>query len=428
LSDTSLLSSELEEVAAIKEFVEFEIDKNRKHYSLKNGITHIEKAIGDYSRYMTDVELANIEYAYLKELLNLYFSSDQTTEGRLKHLNKLIERCEKLVTKTRSQPLLHIRCLIALGEALKEKSFVTVETDTRKKTYNKARQHFEKSIKILKDKRKELGHYDYYYLIGLAYRQLAVIFELEGDDADDDQEQYNLYVNWNKYSALAIEKLNEIGEDTVRSYALMNWSSSNDRLSQYEHSSKKNRKLNESTESLVESIHLLSQVEDHRGLAWAYYHLCENTRCRLELATELEDRIKILSELQRYASNAVAEGKNVEDHLVLGLSNTKQGVACYYEFDCANTKQQDKLEEAIYYFKESIKLLEKTGYYRGAKEPYHFLSLCYYKLWEQTSTQEYLIKAIQALYDSIIYISTGLEKTKDLEIIYKFLNNEIRKL
>lgn len=68
-----LKESDLKEVMALREFVQYELDKSGENYRLQQGVQHLESAIDAYAGYMSDTELAEIEYALLGELLNLFF-------------------------------------------------------------------------------------------------------------------------------------------------------------------------------------------------------------------------------------------------------------------------------------------------------------------------------------------------------------------
>lgn len=181
--------------------------------------------------------------------------------------------------------LLKAKCLIAVGEAYKEKAMITKDKELYTNLYNKARQYCEDAIKVL----DPIKHQDVRYLIGTAKRHLAVTYELEGDKQIDNKEiQMNSYKMWQRLSSEAAEILESINEDTVRAYALMNLASSFTRLCEFEVSNwRKKELLKEGKNYLEKSIPLLRCVKDFRGLGWAYNHLCENTCQRLKLSTRL---------------------------------------------------------------------------------------------------------------------------------------------
>ncbi|MFV9646004.1 MAG: SIR2 family protein [Desulfobacterales bacterium] len=427
LSDKIVQETDLDEVLGLNEFIQYEIDRSGENYRLQQGVQLVENALNEYSGYMGEVELAEIEYALLGELLNLFLSGNQIPGGRQAHIERSINRGEALlqrVSKLRDQDLLKARCLIALGDAVKEKAMITEDTTLYISTYTSARKYCEKATTIL----KKLNGPEVTCLLGTAYRHTAVTYELEGDNATNDEDRKELYQQWQQLSYMAIEILDSVSEDRVRGYALMNLASSFTRLCDFEPNNwKKKNLLEEGKISLIQSISLLQKVEDHRGLGWAYNHLCENTRRRLDLIIDSDEKHTLLFDLEKHANKAIGELKRVDDHLAQGVGYEQLGISLYYVYKETGTAHI-KLERAIRAIKEAVNLLQKTGFYRGAGEAFYWLSKCQFSLWEQTGKHDDLLAAIQALTQGIISTTTGLNTKDNIVALYHSLEDEIQKL
>jgi tetratricopeptide (TPR) repeat protein len=387
-------------------------------------VKNLERSVNEYSRYMDDIELAEIEYELLGNLLNLFLSGDKVPEGRLEHLDRLISIGEKLLPRLRGQKLLDTKCQIALGEAYKEKSMMSKAGELQTKSNILARQYCDNAIENI----KKLDHPDADYLRGIAYRHKAVTFELEGDKVADSELQKQLFKKWQTLSSQSAKMLKDIGEDTVQSYALMNLASSFTRFCDIEvDPGRQLDLLNEGMTYLKKSVDLLRRVEDHRGVGWAYCHLCQNACKRLDLCTEKDYHHEIRLELEEYAVKAISELRQVEDHVGQGWGSVQLGVALYHESEeIGNDKE--KLIEAERTFELALKLLQDTGYYRGIVDSYHWLGKCRFKLWETTNEQHYLVEAIRSLFSGILFPTTGLVKVEILRESYLFLEEEINKM
>ena len=425
-SNQLLQEMDLEEVLALREFVQYELDKSGEAYRLQQGVKFLESAIEGYVKYASADELTVIEYALLGELLNLFLIGNHVPGDRIAYLNQLIMRVEVLLTKIhRQETIARARALIVLTEALKEKAMVTMDREEQIKICMNVRAHGEEAISLVKD----VGSPESKYLLGTAYRHTAVAYELDGDIATNEEERRKSYEKWRKYSSIAIGILREVGEDAVRSYALMNLASSHTRLCEFEVNDWKKRKLLvEGKAQLEESIRCIQGVEDHRGTGWAYVHLCENIRQLLDLSQGDDEYSSLLFELESYANRALAELKQVEDHLAQGLAYEQLGIALNLAFAKRGEGVEIKLERAVTVLQESINKLRATGYYRGTGEAYSWLVKCNFALWKQTSNTDYLIEAVQSLLHGVVSTATGIEAQEGLEHIYWLLDAEVRKV
>ena len=426
LSKQLLQEIKLEEVLALREFVQYELDKSGESYRLQVGVQLLENAIEGYSKYMERDDLIDIECALLGELLTLFLTGDQIPGGRLPCIEHLIMRAETLLNEIpRQKTMTRSRVLIALIEALKEKSMITEESEEQIETYMKAQAYGEDVISLLKDRDDSESK----YLIGMAYRHIAVIYELEGDMASNEDERVKLYERWRQNSSKAVDILTTVGEDAVRGYALMNLASSYTKLCEFEVSDrKKNQLLEAAQKNLEESIRLLRGVEDHRGIGWSFVHLCENTRRQLTLSQEDYRCSVLLLELESYANRALAELKQVEDHLAQGLAYEQLGIALSLAATEVKGGTPIKLERSVVALQESINKLKATGFYRGTGEALFWLGKCQFSLWEQTSNVNYLLRAVQSLVQGVVSTAAKLEVRESLVHIYRLLETEIRKV
>jgi hypothetical protein len=426
LSAQLLKEIRLEEALALREFVEYELNKSGETYRLRQGIHFLERAIEGYRKYMSKEKLIILEYAFLGELLNLFLTGEPVPGERIEYLDQLIMRAEALLREIpRKEIITRARTLIILTEALKEKAMITVEPGKQIENYTRARKFGEEAISLL----REIDSPESKYLLGAAYRHAAVTYELEGDIVTDENEREKCYKKWMEYSFKAVSILHEISEDAVRGYALMNLASSYTRLCEFEVKNKnKRRLLEEGKEYLEESIKCLQGVEDHRGIGWAYVHLCENTRQRIDLSRDDHERSILLSELENYANRAIVELKQVEDHLAQGLAYEELGIALYLISMENEENGKIRLERAISALKEGVNKLKATGFYRGYSEAAFWLGRCQFALWKRTSNVNYVIESIHSLLDGIVQMATALKIQNKLENIYQLLETEIRKL
>jgi hypothetical protein len=426
LSAQLLKEIRLEEALALREFVEYELNKSGETYRLRQGIHFLERAIEGYRKYMSKEKLIILEYAFLGELLNLFLTGEPVPGERIAYLDQLIMRAEALLREIpRKEVITRARTLIILAEALKEKAMITVEPGKQIENYTRARKFGEEAISLL----REIDSPESKYLLAAAYRHAAVTYELEGDIVTDENEREKCYKKWMEYSFKAVSILREISEDAVRGYALMNLASSYTRLCEFEVKNKnKRRLLEEGKEYLEESIKCLQGVEDHRGIGWAYVHLCENTRQRIDLSRDDHERSILLSELENYANRAIVELKQVEDHLAQGLAYEELGIALYLISMENEENGKIRLERAISALKEGVNKLKATGFYRGYSEAAFWLGRCQFALWKRTSNVNYVIESIHSLLDGIVQMATALKIQNKLENIYQLLETEIRKL
>lgn len=425
-----LLHTELDEVLALKEFVEYEFNRSGESYRLQQGIQFLETALESYIDLMADTEIAHIEFALLSELLNLFLSGDQIPGTRNDYVNRLIDKGKTLLNRldnNDSDLLLKIKCLIALGEAFKEKALISSDSEIFHETNKNARDCLEKAISLLENI-NSIAEFDHSYQLGLSYRHLAVTYELEGDATEDSNERRKLYQAWQGFSSRAINVLESISEDTVRGYAMMNQASSFTRLADLESVPHKRLSyLDESKKLIKDSIILLLKVDDYRGIGWAYIHLCDNLYQRFDIHQDKDKRRKIISDLEKYANRAVANLKLVDDHLAQGLAYTRLGNSLYKTF-CLDNSANVKLKKAIPALELGAKLLEQTSYYRGVGETLFYLSECYYELWKNDKNDNNLSKAISTITNGILSTTSGLQSKERSIQLYNYLKKTIKEV
>ncbi len=418
----------LEEVLALTEFIYYEHDHSGEIYRLRQGVQHLEAAIEEYSGHMSALDRAKLEYTLLGELLNLFLTGEQIPSGRVEHLYRLIEKGEELLkTIPEKETLLKAKCLISLGEALKEKAMVTEDSDSHIEAFENARDYCRKAISLLQN----MDELDSKYFLGMAYRHLAVTFELEGDICSDKTERKQKYQQWQDFSHDAVQILSSLDEYAARAYALINLASSNTRFYEIEQHDPGNRQFLDASKTYLEqAIELFRTVKDYRGIGWSYYHLCENTRHRVERIQVLEpDQYSILlTDLESYANRAVAALRHTEDHLALGLAYTQFGIALNLAFLNSGESAKIKLETAVTAIQAGIKNLEKTGFYRGTGVALKSLAECQFAMWNQSTDVVYLSSAIQSLERGILSTATSLKEMQSLNRLYQLLLEQLNNL
>jgi len=391
-----------EEVLALAEFIYYERDHTVEIYRLHQGVMLLKTAIEEYYINDKSYDLRNLEYIYLSELLNLFIAGEYIQTERLGILDELIKKGKDLISRIPENDwLLRSKCLVSLGDAFKEKAMITEEPSNYKKAFMSSREYCQKAIDIV----KEYDNQDAKHILGMAYRHIAVTFELQADITLSKEERVSFYKDWQRFSYDALNILSSINEYTTRAYSLINLASSNTRL--YEHSNNNdpsNKQLLYLGKDYIENaIKLFYQMGDYRGIGWSYYHLCENTRhrCRLMKNWGNDEYETLLYELESYANQAIAAAKHTEDYLLFGLAFTELGNVLFTVFKHHSGVTMVKLMRAITALEEGIRYLIKTGYHRGTGSAYRTLGECYFELWIQKNDEKYFIKAIEVLTEGI---------------------------
>jgi len=415
------------EVLALQEIVQYEKDRSTETYRLHQGVRFLEEALEKYGNHLDPEELVEVEFALLRELLSLFLVGNRFPGGRFEQLEKLITRALRLLERVSSSgPLLKARCLVILGEAYKEKAMITSEPEQHAEFFTQARKYCEEAITLLES---QTDDEEARYQLGMSYRHLAITYELEGDVADESGPRRALYEQWQKHSQEAARILADVGETAVRAYALLNVASSQNRLVEFPATDWREvpEILEDARKTLLEAIDLFRLVQEHRGLGWGYIHLCENTIRRLQtIPVASKTKEGLVLELERWANAAVAELKQIEDHLALGLAYENLGVALYIIYKETDDKVDVKLDRAVVALEEGIVRLEQTGFYRGLGEALLWLAQCRYALWKHSGKVSDLSNAVGALTRGLTLISIGLKTAPNLEKLYHTLESDLR--
>lgn len=409
---------------ALKEFLAYEKDRSGETYRLQFGVSLLDNALASLEKSSTRPEAIDIELACLQEKINLFLTGNQIPGGRNRYLESAVSCGEKLLARmSMDQPLARAKCMVLLAEAFKEMAMVEREPRVHQVRNYEARKQGEAALaEIARLDATE----DTMYLHGCAYRHLAVTYELEADALPDKTQGQRLYEKWRNYSSSAVRLLEEIGETTVRAYAMINIGSSYTRLADFEMACEKQLALyDESKPFLKKAIALFERVQEHRGIGWAYVHLCETGLHEINLAPERKNTS--FQELESFANRAIAALKHGADHLGLGLAYQCLGVILYNVVR-ETGKVDVKLTNAIRALKEAINYLEQTGYYRGAGEACLWKAQCHLSVWKQNQELSELVQAITELTRGATSTAIAVKVPSSLERLCHLLDGHLREL
>ena len=426
LSNQLMHRIDLEEVNALYELVQYELDKKSGTYRLQQGVKLLESSIERYNKYLPQKNLSVVNIILLRQLLSLFSSGEQVPRETLAFLEGIVAKSEIVLNKlTLDETDARNKVIILMIEALKEKAILTNEREKQCEVFMKARRLGEELITSLKD----LDDSESRYLLGTAYRHMAITYELEGNMGDKEEERIACYQKWMQYSQKAAEILEKIDEDFMRGYALANLGASLTNQINFEaKDSKKKQLLQSSMEYLQESAKCLKQVEDYRGIGWAYIHLSENLRQQINLSRGEPECQTMTQQMESYAHKAVAELKIGEDHLAQGFAYKLLGIASYLSQVENKERDTSKIEKAVSSLNESVRNLEATGYYRACGEALSWMGICQFALWKQSMKMEFLEKSVNSLLRGITLITEGLKTQGILEEVYTVLKNEFQKI
>lgn len=428
LSNMKIIVEELyqkykvDEILALKEFIYYEINKNGEIYRLRQGIKYLENSIFYYNSFTKSKYLCKLKYYLLNEYLNLFLLGDNILENKIEYLDKIIEMGDSCVKRLKkSEPRLVIKFQLLIGEALKEKAMLNENPTSQKNNVNRARDILQKVIDNICD--------DLEYYLGIAYRHLAVTYELESDLLQNNMEREKCIDNWKKYSIWANEFLEKFNENTVRGYATMNIAASNVAMLQI-HSKEEYKKqlIEEGLEYLQKSIKLHEGMEEYRGVAWSNIHKCKLLRLKIKNCYAKENVNKLISEMEDSANIAINNILRTDDLLGKGLAYQQLGIALSLYDEYMQCEADIKLESAIFILQKSVDILKNTGFFRGLTDSCIWVSKILYKKWKKTGDMMFFIKAYKNLNIGFISACENLSLESRIEIMYEQLRIETNKI
>ena len=403
---------------ALKEFAAYERDRSGEVYRLQHGVKLLDELLAFYDEQQKGPDATHIEVGLLQEKINLFLTEDLVSGERTPYLHAAIDRAKRVLEGSIDRSsLTAIRFMVLLSEALKELAMVEKDPAEHLQYTSDARHYCEMALDCLKNVDRTRNSS---LLQGSAYRHLAVTYELEADTLPDRSQGIECYEKWRAFSGLAARILEGIGETTVRAYAMINLASSCTRLADFEVNGPKRLKLyEESKRMLTDAIPLFRQVEEQRGIGWAYVHLCE--RGIKELALDPAENNTSLEELESLANRAISALRLGADHLALGLAYQYLGMTLY-SIVRARGKTGVRLDRAIESLKAAVAHLERTAYYRGAGEACLWKAQCHLALWKHNRDSSELVNAINELVHGSTSTAKAVEAPGFLEELCRLLD------
>lgn len=415
----------LDEVLALKEFVNYENDKNGEIYRLQQGIKFLEKSLSLFCSFTSYIYLSKLKYYLANEYLNLFLSGDNLLEDKSNYLDTIVSICEECAKRLKKDnPEFVVKAMLLMGEALKEKAMLNENPSLQKDNILKARTALENAIKLAPDLSMES------YYLGIAYRHYAVTYELESDLLQNTTEREQCIKLWKEYSLSSYEKLKEYNENTVRGYATMNIAASNVAMLQLHLDKKyKTSLIDEGLKYLQEAIKLHLGMDEYRGLAWSNIHKCKLLKLKISHITKEKKLINVLiDEMEESANVAVNNILRTDDLLGKGLAYQQLGMALNLYDEYVDSSSDIKLESAISILQKSVNILKNTGFYRGLTDSCIGLSEALYKEWKKTDDMKYFVDAYNNLNLGLTSACLNLQMSSKLESLYQDLLTQTNKI
>ncbi|MGV8175255.1 MAG: SIR2 family protein [Methanothrix sp.] len=411
---------------ALKELLSYEKCGHLLEYRLRQSVAYLENALDEQDAYLDRSEYADLAYRLIEERLNVFLAADAITERRNEHLLKAIDLAEELEIGATKYEIIQAKISIKLGEMLKENAMLSNDLNEQEKYFKDAREKLSNVICSL-SKSKEL--IDKYYLAA-AHRHIGVTFELEGEITKTRKVRTECYRKWLHHSEKAHKILRELKEDNMLSYAGMNIASSLTRIASEERSRMEQKRdfLDRSNKLLVKILKPLKKLDDHRGLGWAHYHICENLRTQVKDAIEDKERLRLLLEVEAHAYCALIELRQTQDRQALGLAYGQLGLASYEIYEITGLISEERFHEAFWALNQAIERIEHGWYHQATAETCDGLSRYYKQMFKNTGEKKYLSKSIEWGTKAIINVSNRLGPRDTLCPLLKHLDQELERL
>lgn len=416
------------EAQALLECVSYQRHPQGGWYHLEYGEGLLEQVAAifhTYRRVVGDIETAWPEFVLLIVQRDLFLVGKPGDEGRPGRIVYVEDQAEALRRRISVDDMWHVRCLIICGEAAKERALASASVDERKERVRECRRLCESALRLLgesRDAESKLWR-------AIAKRHLGVSFELEADTSADHATRQRLYGHWSELSSQAVDILDELGEDTVRSYALMNRASSFQRLATFTPFPERKRELlNKGRDDLMEAIAGLNRVDDERGLVWSYVHLCENLRSQMNLSPDSGDGdgSYLANDLEEAAAAAVSHARLIGDELAQALATRELGYALTLPRISATKLQGWRADQAIALLWEAATALEAVGFYRGAGHAYSSLADVFDRAWSESNELPNLVQGIKATAAAIVTMGEAFGEPERLATLFDHLQQELR--
>ncbi len=406
-SSTNLELQALREAVAYLEHPRGESFRLDYIITLLRRCTQIHRA---YARVSGPRLIASLSLVLVDYLRDRYFLVAATEAERRVVAEEIVRTCEEVSHLVGIHTLTAARALVMRGEAEKEIAMVTAPLAEARGHFTRSRKTCEEALQLLFG----LDDDESKYWKGVCLRHIAICYEQDANASPDESYREQRYRSWMDYSDQAVEILAELGEDSVRGYALMNRASAYLRLSTFELPIRqKSRMLIKGRGDLEKAISALSVTEDERGLTWAYVHLSENLRAQARLSGRAE---ALLRSQEQAAAAAVSHSRMTSDSLAIALAQREMGVASAdmreFDGDVSRIVKRGRAEELLW---KSAAALQDLGYYRGAGHAFAELSRLYQEEWQESRDISSLAQGLRACASAIASMGEAFADEAHLE-------------
>ena len=396
LAEVTALQAEVDlpEIDAQLEVLRFEQDRNGEAYRLVQAVDYLAVASGMYSGWMSQIEVAPVEIAYLSISLDLINISWENRTNSISKLDEIAEHGNRLHSDIpRSHILLKAAAGAIAADALVQRAMLSDDPVLHRSSYQQARNICTVVAQTLRSETSAAAA----HTLAKIYWHLSVSYELEGDDSTNEDLRQRCYREWRRLCRLAVDLMEPYNEHRIRGYALMNACSSLSRLAAFESGHRRDAMLVEGRTEADASVAYLIAVEDARGIGWARIHKCESLRNAVEITMQDAARLQLISELEVTANQAMASLRLVADQQGLGLASKELGMALLMAYEHSERRSLVKIKRTIGLLEEAILVLSKIGFYRGIGEAYFWLSRALNELWILEKNDLLLIQSIETL-------------------------------
>jgi len=415
----------LNEARALVEFSAYESNRGLEKYRLDQGVRLLEAALSVHGGERTRRHALRL--LLMREWAHLAVYGGLLESDRRETLNQIIDLGRESLGEADLDDATRQYMRVAVAEALKELSFVTHDAPRQKHLYEQARAECSDVVSDLEGEKGEVE----LRLVAHAKRHAAITFELQEDKERDDLMRQECLNEWSRLCMEGAELGEQVGDDYVRAYCLLNIGSVMSRQTRFEGTAQsKLELLAVGKNHLDEALPIVEALDDDRGRAWVYLHLCENTELRAVLEPrEGTARLDLVRDLEYNAIQALNHLKHLDDPLGLTVAHLQLGKALcmMHEESEADAATMIRLDRAIDLLKRALEMTQKIGYYQEYPTAARWLARCLQHRWsalEQPSSKM-LVEGINALITGICECLAGQEATGELEMLFDDLSGRL---
>lgn len=353
-------SASLDEIGSLQKAVLFESGGQADVWSLEQSLILLRSAF-DKRAHLVPSARIRLSARYIQEMVRSIFygidtmTSEEELGRHYDHLEEVVsvvsEELEGVLADV-EEPIEKAAAYLFMGEAFKELQAVRPMMNpdgTLSKSaprLSSAEQWIRKSIDILKQHQSPRSEppqdpksWDRsQFLLGLAWRHLAIVCEYTALQPLDDERHRETYSDqWKSYSAQAASVLEVAKEDYARAYALMNWATTelttrspydSSRYYIYGISNQMRQQLQQAVERFETAEKIMRDLGDLRGQAYAHLLRARGyDRMMLDMPGQSgvsgdDERKETLFKMYRHARRAISMSMRVRtDPIAIGLSN-----------------------------------------------------------------------------------------------------------